>query len=84
MLLHEDFREFSFTASLLPHMSKCRVNSGEIYPAESLRAIHTSRVLKGREAFYDSIESNPLTPEQRLSVVQHDDYNMVLAAAGTG
>lgn len=52
--------------------------------AESLRAIHTSRVLKGREAFYDSIESNPLTPEQRLSVVQHDDYNMVLAAAGTG
>ncbi|MBQ4848396.1 UvrD-helicase domain-containing protein [Pseudoalteromonas sp. MMG005] len=52
--------------------------------ADSLRAIHTSRVLKGREAFYDSIESNPLTPEQRLSVVQHDDYNMVLAAAGTG
>ncbi|MCQ8882155.1 UvrD-helicase domain-containing protein [Pseudoalteromonas shioyasakiensis] len=52
--------------------------------ADSLRTIHTSRVLKGREAFYDSIESNPLTPEQRLSVVQHDDYNMVLAAAGTG
>lgn len=52
--------------------------------AESLRVIHTSRVLKDREAFYDSIESNPLTPEQRLSVVQHDDYNMVLAAAGTG
>ncbi|QYJ92069.1 UvrD-helicase domain-containing protein [Shewanella spartinae] len=52
--------------------------------AESLRAIHTSRVLEGREAFYDSIENNPLTPEQRLSVVQHDDYNMVLAAAGTG
>ncbi|ELH0896865.1 UvrD-helicase domain-containing protein [Vibrio fluvialis] len=52
--------------------------------ADSLRAIHTYRVLKGRKTFYDNIESNPLTPEQRMSVVQHDDYNMVLAAAGTG
>lgn len=52
--------------------------------AKFLRDFHTDKILKDREVFYDSIESNPLTPEQRLSVVQHDDYNMVLAAAGTG
>ncbi|MGR5446693.1 UvrD-helicase domain-containing protein [Vibrio jasicida] len=52
--------------------------------ADSLRKIHMDRVLADRISFYDSIESNPLTDEQRLSVVQHDDYNMVLAAAGTG
>ncbi|MFA0145341.1 UvrD-helicase domain-containing protein [Vibrio lentus] len=52
--------------------------------AESFRDKYISEVLNRREAFYDSIESNPLTAEQRKSVVQHDDYNMVLAAAGTG
>lgn len=41
-------------------------------------------MLYARRNFYDVIESNPLTEEQRLSVVQHDDFNMVLAAAGTG
>lgn len=52
--------------------------------AEYLRELHVGRVLNARKSFYDSIESNPLTKEQRLSVVQHDDFNMVLAAAGTG
>lgn len=52
--------------------------------ANYLRKLHVGRVLNARKTFYDSIESNPLTEEQRLSVVQHDDFNMVLAAAGTG
>ncbi|THE58417.1 UvrD-helicase domain-containing protein [Vibrio parahaemolyticus] len=52
--------------------------------ANYLRDLHVGRVLSVRKNFYDSIESNPLTEEQRLSVVQHDDFNMVLAAAGTG
>ncbi|MGZ8069600.1 UvrD-helicase domain-containing protein [Aeromonas salmonicida] len=52
--------------------------------ADKLRRIHTNNILKSRKEFYDNIESYPLTPEQRLAVVQHDDYNMVLAAAGTG
>lgn len=52
--------------------------------ANFLRELHVGRVLNARKNFYDSIESNPLTEEQRLSVVQHDDFNMVLAAAGTG
>lgn len=40
--------------------------------------------LRNRKSFYDRIESNPLTDEQRLAVVRENDRNMVLAAAGTG
>lgn len=34
--------------------------------------------------FFDTIESNPLTPEQRLAVVTDDDATLVLAGAGSG
>ncbi|ODM43003.1 hypothetical protein A9O63_13070 [Cereibacter johrii] len=34
--------------------------------------------------FFDNIESNPLTPEQRLSVVVDEDATLVLAGAGLG
>lgn len=55
--------------------------------AENIEVIRTSfenKKLKEREDFYKQIESNPLTPEQRLAVVRENDRNMVLAAAGTG
>lgn len=35
-------------------------------------------------SFFDRVESNPLTHEQRLGVLRSNDMNMVLAAAGTG
>jgi len=34
--------------------------------------------------FFDRIESNPLTPEQRLAVVADEDATLVLAGAGSG
>ena len=34
--------------------------------------------------FFDTIESNPLTPEQRLAVVTDEDASLVLAGAGSG
>ena len=34
--------------------------------------------------FFDGIESNPLTPEQRLAVVVDEDATLILAGAGSG
>ncbi|HIF26245.1 MAG TPA: helicase IV [Micavibrio sp.] len=40
--------------------------------------------LEAYKAFFDSIESNPLTPEQRLSLVTDEDATLTLAGAGSG
>ena len=45
---------------------------------------HEIYQLSKRASFFDKVESNPLTVEQRLAVLRNDDRNMVLAAAGTG
>jgi len=34
--------------------------------------------------FFDSFETNPLTPEQRLAVIADEDATLVLAGAGSG
>lgn len=51
---------------------------------ESLRLGYEERRLKCRRTFYNGIEANPLTAQQRLSVIRNNDRNLVLAAAGTG
>ena len=50
----------------------------------TLRKNYTKKILASRKPFYDAIESNPLTEEQRIAVIQNNDKNLVLAAAGTG
>jgi len=50
----------------------------------ALRSKHESIFLEERKTFFDRVESNPLTQEQRLGVLRSNDKNMVLAAAGTG
>jgi DNA helicase-4 len=58
------------------------------YPVSASKRIfrksHERKTLADRKVFYDSVESNPLTDEQRLAVIRNNDFNMVLAAAGTG
>ena len=58
----------------------------EHYPLniDHLRLFHERGQLNTRKGFYDVVESNPLTEEQRLGVIRSNDRNMVLAAAGTG
>lgn len=51
---------------------------------QRLRDAYELKVISDRQFFYDKIESNPLTVEQRQAVVRENDRNLVLAAAGTG
>ncbi|WP_245440384.1 UvrD-helicase domain-containing protein [Neorhizobium sp. T25_13] len=47
-------------------------------------AIFVTAALDRWKDFFDTIESKPLTPEQRLSVVVDEDATLVLAGAGSG
>ena len=49
-----------------------------------VREHHEKYQLALRSDFFDCVESNPLTHEQRLGVLRSNDRNLVLAAAGTG
>mgnify|MGYP000114163693 CR=1 FL=1 len=47
-------------------------------------AVFVAAELERWKEFFDTIESKPLTPEQRLSVVVDEDATLVLAGAGSG
>lgn len=69
-------------ASLYSEINKIH----DLMPIEqkTLGTYHEKIHLEQRQSFFDSVESNPLTYEQRLGVLRSNDKNMVLAAAGTG
>ncbi|UUN13070.1 UvrD-helicase domain-containing protein [Idiomarina loihiensis] len=52
--------------------------------ADNLRETYEKRTLATYQSFYDKAEANPLTHSQRLAVIRNNDFNLVLAAAGTG
>lgn len=49
----------------------------------SIEAFVEAQLLRWKD-FFDTVESMPLTPEQRLSVVVDEDATLVLAGAGSG
>ncbi len=51
--------------------------------ADGTAAFVTAELERWKD-FFDTIESKPLTPEQRLSVVVDEDATLVLAGAGSG
>ena len=63
--------------------AKLLISHHPIEPS-ALRSSHETLFLQKRSIFFDQVESNPLTIEQRLGVLRSNDKNMVLAAAGTG
>ncbi len=40
--------------------------------------------LKNYENYFNNIESNPLTPMQRMAIITHEENNLILAGAGSG
>jgi DNA helicase-4 len=51
--------------------------------ADGIAAFVTAELDRWKD-FFDTIESKPLTPEQRLSVVVDEDATLILAGAGSG
>ncbi len=50
---------------------------------QAIEHFEREEVLRWQE-FFDTFEKNPLTPEQRLSIVADEDATLVLAGAGSG
>ena len=47
-------------------------------------ALYLEKALQKYSDFFDEVESNPLTDKQRESCITDEDYNLVLAGAGSG
>lgn len=74
-----------WTKSLMANMDRlCGWAPFDQANLRQLRERYVNDRRQTRKAFYDKVESNPLTEQQRLAVIRNDDFNLVLAAAGTG
>lgn len=51
---------------------------------QHLNEMFVERELALHKEFFDSVEKNPLTPEQRTAIVRNEDNNLVIAGAGSG
>tara|TARA_R110001583_G_scaffold64488_1_gene187192 strand:+ start:7356 stop:10256 length:2901 start_codon:yes stop_codon:yes gene_type:complete len=51
---------------------------------ENIRHTYIQKQLTEYKAFFDSVESNPLTEKQRIACITDNDNNLLLAGAGTG
>jgi DNA helicase-4 len=59
------------------------VNKGYEYISE-INAAYVQQQLTEFESFFDQVETNPLTDNQRKACVIDEQHNLVLAGAGTG
>ncbi len=59
------------------------INAPGPWRDQAIERFEREEVLRWQE-FFDTFEKNPLTPEQRLSIVADEDATLVLAGAGLG
>lgn len=59
------------------------INDPGLHRDKAIKHFEREEVLRWQE-FFDTFEKNPLTPEQRLSIVSDEDATLVLAGAGSG
>ena len=52
--------------------------------AEELRANYEANVQSEYANFFSTVEKNPLSQQQCLAAIRDNDYNLILAGAGTG
>lgn len=50
---------------------------------QAIKSFETQKLTQWAD-FFDTFESNPLTPEQRISILADEDATLVLAGAGSG
>ena len=59
------------------------LNDPDKLRSEAVKAFEQEQ-LRSWEDFFDTFESNPLTPEQRIAIIADEDATLVLAGAGSG
>jgi DNA helicase-4 len=87
--LHEDLLSKLTAEAIGPdHWARLAPISRFATDPKPLRAAAIERYVAAEldrwKDFFDTVESKPLTPEQRLSVVVDEDATLVLAGAGSG
>ncbi|EDZ43542.1 helicase IV [Rhodobacteraceae bacterium HTCC2083] len=59
------------------------VQNAVVMRDQAIKKFETQQIPKWA-GFFDTFESNPLTPEQRISILSDEDATLVLAGAGSG
>lgn len=79
------FTKIPFTKKIIPYLSLMSEfhNNPEVFK-DNCNKLFIPTELKKYEIFFDKVDRNPLTIEQRKAIVTNEDSTLVVAAAGSG